>query len=90
MEIEEIILEHPSVKEVAVFGMEDPILGEAIAACIIIKSGVACTAREILLHCRENLPSFKVPTVFFVETFPGTASGKAQKNELKKVAVKLV
>ena len=38
-EIEEIILEHPSVQEVAVFGMDDPILGESIAACVIIESG---------------------------------------------------
>jgi long-chain acyl-CoA synthetase len=89
-EIEEIILEHPSVQEVAVFGMDDPLLGESIAACVILKAGISCTAKELLLHCRENLPSFKVPhRVLFFETFPKTESGKVQKNELKKVAAKM-
>jgi len=88
-EIEEIILEHPSVQEVAVCGMDDPILGESIAACVIIKTGILCTAKELLLHCRQNLPSFKVPHhVFFFETFPKTESGKVQKNELKKIRQK--
>ena len=90
-EIEEIILEHPSVQEVAVFGMDDPILGESIAACVIMKAGISCTAKELLLHCRQNLPSFKVPHhVLFFETFPKTESGKVQKNELKKVAAKRI
>jgi acyl-CoA synthetase (AMP-forming)/AMP-acid ligase II len=90
-EIEEIILEHPSVQEVAVFGMDDPILGESIAACVIKKAGISCTAKELLLHCRQNLPSFKVPHhVLFFETFPKAESGKVQKNELKKVAAKMI
>ena len=84
-EIEEIIMEHPAVKEAAVFGVEDDILGEAIAACIISKSGAACAARDILLHCRQNLPAFKVPKhIFFTDSFPKTASGKIQKSALKK------
>ena len=91
MEIEEIILEHPSVQEVAVFGMDDQILGESIAACVIMKAGISCTAKELLLHCRQNLPSFKVPHhVLFFETFSKTESGKIQKNELKKVAAKMI
>jgi len=90
LEIEDIILEHAAVKAAAVFGIADDILGEAIAACIIIKSGTACTAREILLHCREHLPVFKVPKhVFFVESFPATANGKARKDELKKIILGL-
>lgn len=85
-EIEEIILEHAAVKETAVFGIDDEILGEAIAACIITKEGMACTAKEILLHCRQNLPAFKIPHhVLFLETFPKTPSGKVIKNELKNI-----
>jgi acyl-CoA synthetase (AMP-forming)/AMP-acid ligase II len=85
-EIEDIILEHPAVRETAVFGIEDGILGEAVAACVVTKQGGSCTAQELLLHCRQNLPAFKVPhRVLLVETLPKTPSGKVIKNELKKI-----
>jgi long-chain acyl-CoA synthetase len=87
-EIEDVILEHPAVKEVAVFGIEDDILGEAIAAGIIKKSGAACTSKDILLHCRRILPAFKVPKrILFVDCFPTTATGKVQKNALKQIVM---
>jgi acyl-CoA synthetase (AMP-forming)/AMP-acid ligase II len=87
-EIEDVILEHPAVKEVAVFGIDDEILGEAIAACIIKANGAACSSNDILLHCRQILPAYKVPGhIFFVECFPTTPAGKVQKNELKKIVL---
>jgi acyl-CoA synthetase (AMP-forming)/AMP-acid ligase II len=90
-EIEDIIMEHPAVREVAVFGIEDNILGEAIAACVIKNKDALCDSSDIQRHCRQQLPTFKVPKhVYFVESFPRVASGKPQKNELKKIALGLL
>jgi acyl-CoA synthetase (AMP-forming)/AMP-acid ligase II len=84
-EIEEITLEHEAVQEAAVFGVDDAILGESIKACIVLKEGFSCTKKEILLHCRKNLPAYKVPHyINFCTQLPKTLSGKVIKNQLKK------
>ncbi len=83
-EIEEIIHEHEAVHEVAVIGVEDEILGEALKACVILKTASGCTAQEIIIHCRKNLPAFKVPhLVVFYSELPKTATGKICKGELR-------
>lgn len=83
-EIEEIILEHQAALEVAVLGIDDEILGEAIKACIVLKEGISCTKKEILSHCRKNLPLYKVPHhIEFCEELPKTPSGKIKKSLLK-------
>ena len=84
-EIEEIILEHEDVHEVAVLGIEDDILGEAIKACVVLKDEKSCTKKEIVAHCRRNLPAYKVPhQVQFYQRLPKTTSGKIKKNELRQ------
>ncbi|MBU4297829.1 MAG: acyl--CoA ligase [Desulfobulbaceae bacterium] len=82
-EIEEIIHEHEAVHEVAVLGVEDEILGETIKACVVLKPGVTCLPKELLLHCRRNLPAFKVPhRIVFFDELPKTATGKIIKRQL--------
>ncbi len=82
-EIEEILLENPAVHEAAVVGAPDEILGESIKACVVLKDGAACTARDLLRHCKRHLPAFKVPhEVVFFRELPKTASGKIRKGEL--------
>lgn len=86
-EIEEVILEHMAVHEVAVFGIEDDdeILGEVIKAAVVLKQGSECSKRELLAHCRRNLPAFKVPQhLEFIDELLKTSSGKVKKHELKK------
>jgi acyl-CoA synthetase (AMP-forming)/AMP-acid ligase II len=83
-EIEEIILEHDAVHEVAVFGTDDLILGEAINACIVLKDAVSCSKKDILILCKKNLPAFKVPHhICFCDGLPKNASGKVKKHEIK-------
>ena len=83
-EIEDIILEHETVHEVAVLGVDDEILGEAIRACIVLKDGKSCTKKEVQAFCRKKLPAYKVPhQIVFCEQLPKTSSGKIKKNELK-------
>lgn len=83
-EIEEIILEHPRVHEVAVAGVADEILGEVVKAWLVLRPGVACTVREIQIHCKRNLPAFKVPQeIEFISELPKTATGKIKIARLK-------
>ncbi len=82
-EIEDVILEHPAVHEVAVVGQEDEILGETIKACIVLKPGKQCLEKEIIRHCRKNLSAFKVPQqVVFMDELPKTVTGKIKKTDL--------
>ena len=83
-EIEDVILEHEAIHEVAVIGVEDEILGEAIKACVVLKPDVTCSDKDIIKHCRKNLQMFKVPTtVDFFNELPKTPTGKIQKTVLK-------
>ncbi|MBI5589815.1 MAG: acyl--CoA ligase [Deltaproteobacteria bacterium] len=90
-EVEEIILEHPAVEDAVVFGVADEILGEVIVACIIKKTDCSCNKEMLLLHCKQNLPGFKMPKhICFVEKFPLTSNGKIEKISLKSSIMALL
>ncbi len=79
-EIEETILTDDRVLEVAVLGIEDDILGEAVKAVVVVKDGFMATAREIQEHCLLNLAPHKAPKVIeFVASLPKYQSGKVNK-----------
>lgn len=82
-EIEEILLEIEEVDEVAVVGVEDEILGEALRACIVVKPGRELGRSAVMAHCKENLPPYKVPReISFLDALPKTTTGKIRKQEL--------
>lgn len=84
-EIEDMILQLSSISEVAVVGREDEILGEKIVAFSVLKDGCDVSEKELIRHCRRNLPAFKVPhEIVFQNELPKTVTGKIQKMELKK------
>jgi acyl-CoA synthetase (AMP-forming)/AMP-acid ligase II len=81
-EIEEVIATVPEIGEVAVIGVDDDILGQAIKACVIGEESDGLR-RQILRACREQLPLYKVPKeVAFYAEFPRTQSGKIRKHLL--------
>lgn len=85
-EIEHVIYEMHPVQEVAVVGVPDGILGEAIKAFIVLKDGMALSEREVTAHCARRLESFMVPKhVEFVPGLPKTPSGKIRKRDLTDV-----
>ena len=85
-EIENILYELSDVAETAVTGVDDPMLGQAIKAFVVLKPGSQLTERDVLRHCRSNLEAFMVPQmVEFLEILPKNASGKIQKNQLASV-----
>jgi len=84
-EIEDAIMELPSIHEVAVVGHDDEILGEKIVAFVVLKDDSELSEKELFRHCRRSLPTFKVPhEIVFQSELPKTATGKIKKTELKK------
>ncbi len=82
-EIELAISEHPAVAEVAVAGVPDPLLGSAICAYILPKSGVTLTEQDLLRYCAQVLEARLVPQALEIrDSFPRTSSGKIDKRRL--------
>ena len=83
-EVENAILGHPDVAEVAVIGVPDAQWGEAVLACVVARPGADHDAGSILAWARERIAGFKVPkAVQFVEALPRNAAGKVLKRELR-------
>jgi long-chain acyl-CoA synthetase len=82
-EIEEVIYEHPAVREAAVIGIPHPELGEEVAAAIALKPGSTATEAEIRDHVKSNVAAYKYPRrVWFVDELPKGATGKILKREI--------
>ena len=84
-EIEDTILKHPTVHEVAVIGVPDETWGEAVKAIVALKQGQKVTQEEIINFCKEHLASFKKPkSVEFIDEIPKNPYGKVLKRELRE------
>jgi len=85
-EVEAIITQHPAVLEAAVFGIPDPVWGELVMACVVLKPGMVLAADELIAHCRRSLANFKVPRrIEFSESeLPKSGSGKILKRILRE------
>src|SRR5207302_8899011 len=76
-EVEQLLYNHPAVREVAVYGMPDAAAGEAVAAAIVLRSGASASAEEIIEYCRAHAAVYKAPSrVDFVSELPKNATGK--------------
>lgn len=82
-EIEEVIITHPDVIEVAVFAYPHSRLGEDIAAAIVSKNNL--THAEIKFFVAKHLAPYKIPRlILFVDEIPKSSTGKIQRNQLYK------
>ena len=85
LEVDNVLMDHPSIDQAVCFGYEDKMLGENIASAIIIKSGEMCSEEDVLKYAQEKLAKFKIPKkIFFVDEIPKGATGKLQRNVLAK------
>lgn len=74
-EVEDVLYQHPAVREVAVVGIPDDYRGETVKAIVAVREPV--TAEELIAFTKERLAAYKYPRVVeFVEEIPKTASGK--------------
>jgi fatty-acyl-CoA synthase len=84
VEVEGVLLRHPSVHEAAVVGVPDAKWGEAPQAFVVLKPGCEATPDDLRAFTRERLAHFKCPHSFtFVTELPKTATGKIQKYVLR-------
>ncbi len=82
-EIESVISGLPGVAEVAVVGVPDAVLGQAIKAIIVPTDGKTLTENEVKSYCARNLEDFMMPRIIeFRPHLPKTASGKIKKTDL--------
>lgn len=81
-EVEEVIYRLSGVKEVAVLGVPDAVLGEAVKAFVVVEEGQLSPAK-VKHHCRQHLEDFMIPMeVEFCSELPKTSSGKIKKTGL--------
>jgi amino acid adenylation domain-containing protein len=82
-EVEAVLFNVNGVKEAAVIGVPDEILGEAVKAFVVLERGAALTERDLLRACQEKLASFMVPKhIALVPELPKTDTGKIKKTGL--------
>jgi long-chain acyl-CoA synthetase len=84
-EVEDVLYQHPAVREAAVVGVPDDYRGETVKAFVSVKEGYqGTTERELIEHCRLRLAAYKYPRVIaFVEELPKTPTGKFLRRELR-------
>ena len=81
-DVEEVIAELPGVREVAVTGVDDELLGQVVAA-FLVTDGDMPNEMAVKAHCRQRLAGYKIPKqVAFVTELPRTASGKIRRAAL--------
>jgi amino acid adenylation domain-containing protein len=85
IEVENCLHGIPGLREAAVVGVRDSLLGEAIRAYVALEEGVSLGEKEIKAHCLARLENFMVPKeVIFLAELPKTATGKIRKKELSR------
>jgi len=84
-EVEEVLYEHPAIKEAAVIGIPDARTGETVKAFVVLKEGQTATEDDIRSFCKERIASYKVPSVVeFAAELPKTMVGKVLRRALRK------
>jgi acyl-CoA synthetase (AMP-forming)/AMP-acid ligase II len=84
-EIENLLLEHPSVSQVAVVGRADERMGEVGHAFVVLRPDQSCEPADIVEWAKTRMANYKIPRgVTFVEALPLNASGKVLKYELRE------
>ncbi|TVT35557.1 long-chain fatty acid--CoA ligase [Amycolatopsis rhizosphaerae] len=83
-EVEDVLYQHPAVKEAAVVGVPDSYRGETVAAFVSLKPGAHAEPGELVAFCKQRLAAFKYPrTVEILDEIPKNPNGKILRRSLR-------
>lgn len=84
-EVEDVLVEHPAVREAAVVGVPDERRGETVKAYVSLRSGAQVIPEELIAHCKERMAAYKYPRqVVVIDELPKTVTGKILRRELRQ------
>jgi acyl-CoA synthetase (AMP-forming)/AMP-acid ligase II len=79
-EVDEVLMDHPAVRQVVTFAVPHDKLGEDVAAAVVLREGAAATEKDLREFLGSRLAAFKVPrTILFLDEIPKGATGKLQR-----------
>ena len=85
-DIDEVLFEHPKIREACTIGVPDAYRGETVKAFVVPETGETITQDEVRAWCKEKLASYKVPKqVEFMDELPKSAIGKVLRRKLKEM-----
>jgi long-chain acyl-CoA synthetase len=83
-EIEEVLYQHPAIREAAVIGIPHESLGEEVGACVVLKQGQEIGADELQAFVKQEVAAYKYPRrIWFADELPKGPTGKILKREIK-------
>jgi len=89
LEIDNVLMQNPKVREAAAVGVPDRIYGEEVIAYVAVKGGETLGEEEVKSWCSDFLPDFKAPKrVFFMDDLPKSDRGKVRRGDLKEIWTK--
>lgn len=89
LEIDSVLLSHPSISEAVSFAVPDEMYGQEVHAAVILKKDQQTTEKELQDYCEKNLVKFKIPKkIYFTDVMPKTATGKIQRKNISETFFK--
>ncbi|MEO9133627.1 MAG: AMP-binding protein [Jatrophihabitantaceae bacterium] len=83
-EVEDVLAEHPAVREAAVVGVADEYRGETVKAFVSLVPGATVRTEELIEHCKARMAAYKYPReIELVDELPKTVTGKILRRELR-------
>ncbi len=80
IEVDTVVMDHPAVAQCLTFAVPHPMLGEEVAAAIVLREGATATESELREFAAVRLAQFKVPRkIVFLDEIPKGATGKLQR-----------
>ena len=83
-EVEDVLAEHPAVREAAVVGVPDEKRGETVKAFVSLREGQHVDPDDLIAHCKERMSAYKYPRhLEIIEELPKTVTGKILRRQLR-------